>query len=251
MRKQYVRRKNTMKKFLATVLTIVFVLSISCPAYAAMTPADLEGESDGFVRISEVYSNEDLSFQHFETLLKEAASNGNDPAPLWVIVSLNDQQNSQFYYFPDKGLKEVETYYYDTFWNNIDKNVDFIQTGVVLNSQNKESIENSFEENPLETAINLLMSDSEKAQKSYQSIQEFNTRYNIPETPVFWNIDEINSENFIVEVSLGQYKIQPGDCLSILAERFGTTVEQLVKHNKKITDPDLIYAGDSLAIVLD
>ena len=239
-----------MKK-IATVLTIVLSLGFSCPAYAAVTPGDLKGEPDDIVRISEVYSNEDLSFQHLETLLREAASNGNDPAPLWVIVSMNDQHNSQFYYFPDKRLEEVETYYYDTFWNNTDKSIDFFQTGVIMNFSNKESIKSSFEENPLETAVNLLIADPEEAQQFYASAQELNAQFNIPETPVYWNIEDIDSESFILEVCIGKYKIQSGDCLSVLAKRFGTTVEQLVEHNKKITDPDLIYAGDSLAIVLD
>ena len=45
MRKQYVRRKNTMKKFLATVLTIVLSLGFSCPAYAAVTPGDLKART--------------------------------------------------------------------------------------------------------------------------------------------------------------------------------------------------------------
>lgn len=240
-----------MKKILATVLTIVFVFSISCPVYAAVTPADLEGESNDIVRISKVYSQKDLSFQYLETLLKEAASNENDSAPLWVIVSLNDQQNSQFYYFPDKGLDEVESYYYDTFWNNTDKSIDFFQTGVVMDSHNKEAIKGSFEKNPLETAVNLLIADPEEAQQFYDSAQELNTRFNISETPVYWNIEDIDFESFILEVCIGKYKIQPGDCLSILAKRFGTTVEQLVEHNPKITDPDLIYAGDTLAIAID
>lgn len=240
-----------MKKIFATILTIVFVLSISYPAYAAMTPADLEGNPDDIVRISEVYSNEDLSFQHLETLLREAASNGNDPAPLWVIVSMNDQQNIQCYYFPDKELDEVETYYYDTFWNNTDESIDFFQTGVIMDSRNKESIKSSFEKNPLETAVNLLIADPEEAQQFYDSAQELNTRFNILETPVYWNIEDIDSENFILEICIGKYKIQPGDCLSILAKRFGTTVEQLVENNPKITDPDLIYAGDTLAIAID
>ena len=102
-----------MRKFLATVLlSIVLVSSISCPAYAALTPADLDGEPDDIVRISKVYSQKDLSFQHLETLLEEAAVNGNGPNPLWVILSLNNHQECQFYYFPDRESDGVESYYY-------------------------------------------------------------------------------------------------------------------------------------------
>lgn len=237
-----------MKKIFATILTIVFVLSISCPAYAAVTPASLEENPNDIMRISEVYSNEDVSFQYLEALLREAALNGNDPAPLWVIVSMNDQQNIQCYYFPDKELDEVETYYYDTFWNNTDESIDFFQTGVVMNSRIKDSIISSFENNPLETAVNLLIADPDEAQKFYESAQELNAQLNIPETPVYWNIEDIDSEKFTLEVCIGKYKIQPGDCLSILAERFGCSVELLLEYNPKITNPDLIYAGDSLVI---
>lgn len=43
------------------------------------------------------------------------------------------------------------------------------------------------------------------------------------------------------------YTVQPGDTLSGIAYRFGTTVAQIQKDNG-ITNPDLIYAGDTLKI---
>ena len=43
------------------------------------------------------------------------------------------------------------------------------------------------------------------------------------------------------------YTIQPGDNLSIIAEKFGTTVDRLVELNG-IENPNLIYAGDVLRI---
>ena len=43
------------------------------------------------------------------------------------------------------------------------------------------------------------------------------------------------------------YIIQPGDTLSQLAVRFGTTVNVLASLND-LTDPDLIYAGQTLRI---
>lgn len=228
-----------MRKFLATVLlSIVLVSSISCPAYAALTPADLEGEPDDIVRISKVYSQKDLSFQYLETLLREAAVNKNGPNPLWVILSLNNHQESQFYYFPDKSQDEVKNYYHDTFWNNTDLNIDFFQTGVVMDSRHKESIEADLETAPFETAINLLnaVEEDETLSASTESL------------PVYWNIQDIDSESFILEIAIGKYEIQPGDCLSVLAERYNTTVEQLMENNQNISDPDLIYAGDFLVI---
>tara|TARA_R100001480_G_scaffold78591_1_gene88301 strand:+ start:361 stop:1239 length:879 start_codon:yes stop_codon:yes gene_type:complete len=46
----------------------------------------------------------------------------------------------------------------------------------------------------------------------------------------------------------GGYTIQKGDTLSELAVRFDTSVKELLKANKKIKDPDLIFAGAKLNI---
>lgn len=43
------------------------------------------------------------------------------------------------------------------------------------------------------------------------------------------------------------YTIEPGDTLSSIAQRYGTTVEQLALDNA-IGNPDLIFAGDDLTI---
>lgn len=228
-----------MKKFFTTLLTFCFILGISCSTTcAAVTPADLKGESADIVRISKVYSQKDLSFQHLETLLEEAAVNGNGPNPLWVILSLNNHQECQFYYFPDRESDGVESYYYNTFWNNTNKDVDFFQTGVVMDSRHRESIEAGLENAPLETAINLINAVDED--ETFSASTE--------PLPVYWNIQDIDSESFILEIAIGKYEIQPSDCLSVLAERYNTTVEQLMENNQNIFDPDLIYAGDFLVI---
>lgn len=46
-----------------------------------------------------------------------------------------------------------------------------------------------------------------------------------------------------------KYTIQKGDCLSVLAQRYHTTVATLVQINN-IPNPDLIYAGKTLLIPL-
>ena len=62
------------------------------------------------------------------------------------------------------------------------------------------------------------------------------------------------NENELTNVSGGAYTgpvfvyiIQKGDCLSVLAQRYGTTVQTLCELNN-IKNPDLIYAGNKLLI---
>ncbi len=45
------------------------------------------------------------------------------------------------------------------------------------------------------------------------------------------------------------YTIQPGDTLTYIAEKYGTTVDKIVKENN-IKNPDLIYGGDKLKITI-
>ena len=67
------------------------------------------------------------------------------------------------------------------------------------------------------------------------------------------NIQALN-ENEVQSVNGGVYTgacfvyvIKPGDCLSVLAQRYGTTVATLCEINN-IKNPDLIYAGHKLLI---
>lgn len=46
----------------------------------------------------------------------------------------------------------------------------------------------------------------------------------------------------------GMYTIQKGDNLTKIAERYNTTVDEIMKNNPSITNPDLIYAGNQLRI---
>ncbi len=44
------------------------------------------------------------------------------------------------------------------------------------------------------------------------------------------------------------YWVQRGDTLRIIAARFGTTVESILKANPQITNPNLIYVGQAISI---
>ena len=51
--------------------------------------------------------------------------------------------------------------------------------------------------------------------------------------------------------AIGSYNIAWGDTLSQIAARAGSTVQALQALNPEITNPDLIYAGDSLRLSAD
>lgn len=64
---------------------------------------------------------------------------------------------------------------------------------------------------------------------------------------------EIINESELLNVGGGYtgpcfvYKIKKGDCLSVLAQRYHTTVATLCQLNN-ISNPDLIYEGHTLLI---
>lgn len=56
-----------------------------------------------------------------------------------------------------------------------------------------------------------------------------------------------NRVNEMLSAQTVRYTIQYGDCLSVIAEKFGTTVEAIQSLNG-ITNPDLIYAGTTIRV---
>jgi len=46
----------------------------------------------------------------------------------------------------------------------------------------------------------------------------------------------------------GRYIVQPGDTLWAIARRCGSSVEELLRLNPHIQDPDLIHPGDELSL---
>ena len=65
---------------------------------------------------------------------------------------------------------------------------------------------------------------------------------------------EALKENEIQEINGGAYQgacfvyvIKKGDCLSVIAQRYGTTVKTLCELNN-IANPDKIYTGNKLLV---
>lgn len=61
------------------------------------------------------------------------------------------------------------------------------------------------------------------------------------------DLQEVNGGASVYSGPCFVYVIKKGDCLSVLAQKYGTTVRVLQDLNN-IKNPDLIYAGNKLLI---
>ena len=66
---------------------------------------------------------------------------------------------------------------------------------------------------------------------------------------------EILNDNELNQVSGGtysgpvfRYTIQKGDCLSVIAQKYNTTIAILMELNPQIINPDKIYAGKTMLV---
>lgn len=116
-------------------------------------------------------------------------------------------------------------------------NVDIMQIGTLLDNDLLDTVRKSFESDPAKATVEMFMKDDEL----YEALKEKNI-------PIYWNIEEKNAEICSIEVAVGKYIIKPGDTLSEIALKYDTSVEKILKNNKNISNPDLIYAGDYLII---
>ena len=217
------------KNLLTSIVTFGLIVGISCPAYAGVT---IKTSDENYVTTSFEYTNEEKTFRNLEQLVRAEAV--NTPDPVWLIISENNHLNSRYYISSNKKMDNLE----DEFRWFTGSSVDFIQVGTLMDSQRRESIETAFESSPMQAATDFL-----SHAESQKQLPEFDAT-----TPVYWHTQEVADSKFMLEVAIGKNEIQSGDCLSILAERFNTTVEQLMQNNQNITDPNLIYAGDFLVI---
>ena len=106
-----------------------------------------------------------------------------------------------------------------------------------MDNRLRANLEEAFKTDPQKAVKDVLSSAEEEFTVEIDSAQ-----------PIYWHTEDVNTDKFLLEVAVGKYVIEPGDCLSVLAERFGTTVEQLMADNQNIENPDLIYAGDFLVV---
>lgn len=173
------------------------------------------------------------TFYEMEEAVKERLSEGPDNQ-IWFIASENCHTEAEYHFSTDKEKKDLAWEYN---WVESDSKTDFVQVGTYMDNRLRANLEEAFKTDPQKAVKDVLSSAEEKFAVEIDSAQ-----------PIYWHTEDVNSDKFLLEVAVGKYVIEPGDCLSVLAERFGTTVEQLMADNQNITNPDLIYAGDFLVV---
>lgn len=241
MRETY-KEEMTMKKLFATLVTLCLCFGFCSTAYA-LSPNDLTAGEESDVRTSEVYDLSDISIYNgfdyvsdmLETYsLKQYENNGDKL--IWTVSSLNQHQNVQYHIFENNGNDT-----YETMISTINDEVDFIQIGALMNNDLLNIVKESFESDVAKATVETIFPADTDNEGLYDKL----TNSNIP---IYWNIEESDTDVFTLTVAVGKYVIQPGDTLSEIALKFETSVEKLLDDNQNITDPDLIYAYDYLVI---
>lgn len=241
------KEEMTMKKFLATVITLFLWFGLCNRAYA-LTPADLEPQD---VITSDVYEQTDISkYNAFEDIsnmlkeycLKEYEKTGNKL--IWAISSLNNHQNVQYYILKNKDIND-----YKKMVNTIDEDVDFIQIATLMDNGKLDTLKKSFEKDVTKAALQIILPVDSDYEEVYTDIIEImSSALKENNIPIYWNVKESNTDVFVIESAIRKYIIQPGDTLSQIALNYNTSVEEILKDNKNIVNPDLIYAYDYLII---
>lgn len=231
-----------MKKIFATVITLFLCFGAYNRVYA-FTPADLEPIDDVEVITSDVYEQTDISkcnaFEDISNMLKgyslkEYEETGNKS--IWAISSLNNHQNVQYHIFKNKDING-----YKKMVNTIDEDVDIIQIATLMDKDLLDTVKKSFEKDATKAALQTILPVDIDYEKGYTDLKE-------AKIPIYWNIEEGNTDVFVIEIAIGKYVIQPGDTLSQIALNYNTSVEKILENNRNIENPDLIYAYDYLTI---
>ena len=221
-----------MKKVLATIVTCGLVIGISLVS----SPLKVEAASAVTIKASDGdYSTMGFAgtFYEMESKVRERLAEGHEN-PIWFIVSEKSHTDAEYHFSTNK---EKENLQWEFDWVESDSETDFVQVGTYMNNRLRANLEEAFQNDPQKAVKDVLSSAGE----------EFSVEI-APDKPIYWHTEDVDADKFLVEVAVGKYVIEPGDCLSVLAERFNTSVEQLMADNQNIVDPDLIYAGDFLVV---
>lgn len=164
------------------------------------------------------------SFREIREVLEQKAVDEALNDPVWII-----KDGDEWYFSSSREKNSLKEEYISTVGAK-----ERIEIGTLLDVQKGNDLAIELNNDP-EGVRKLLapMTDQEPV--------------NVPE-PVFWNIEEVTDNKCLLEVTVGKYKIEEGDCLSMIAQEYGTSVKQLLSDNPSITNADLIYAGNYLVV---
>lgn len=218
-----------MKKILSTLVTCILLgIIISSPITVEASAVSIRYADGNY------YSNGfGETFRNLKSDIRERLSEGHE-SPIWILASKNCHTEAEYYFSTDKEMNSLSEEY-DRFKNS--KDTDFIQVGTYMDNRLRSNLEEDFKTDPQKTVKDVL--SSAKVELKVETS---------PDKPIYWHTEDVNADKFLLEVAVGKYVIEPGDCLSVIAERFNTSVEQLMADNQNIVDPDLIYAGDFLVV---
>ena len=220
-----------MRKVVATVVTcgLIGMSFISSPmSVEAVSSVSVESKDGNYSTMG--FGG---TFYEMEEAVNERLSEGPDN-PIWFIASENCHTEAEYHFSTDKEKEDLSWEYN---WVESDSQTDFVQVGTYMDNRLRANLEEAFKTDPQKAVKDVLSSAEEKFTVEIDSAH-----------PIYWHTEDVNTDKFLLEVAVGKYVIEPGDCLSVLAERFGTTVEQLMADNQNIENPDLIYAGDFLVV---
>ena len=221
-----------MKKFLATVGICGLLITSSFVS----SPLNVEAASAVTIKASDGdYSTMGFAgtFYEMESEVRERLAEGHEN-PIWFIVSEKSHKDAEYHFSTNKEKDDLQ---WEFDWVESDSETDFVQVGTYMDNLLRANLEEAFQNDPQKAVKDVLSSAGE----------EFSVEI-APDKPIYWHTEDVDADKFLVEVAVGKYVIEPGDCLSVLAERFNTSVEQLMADNQNIVDPDLIYAGDFLVV---
>lgn len=219
------------KKLLTTVVTAC-VMGICL----ITTPMGVEAASSVSVETANGnYSTMGFggSFQEMDAKVREHLAEGHNK-PIWFITSKNCHTEAEYHFSSDK---ENENLSWEYDWTTLKNETDFVQVGTYMDARQRASLDTAFQTDPQKAVKDVLTSDKEGPSVEIA-----------PDKPIYWHTEDVDADKFLLEVAVGKYVIEPGDCLSVIAERFNTSVEKLMADNQNIVDPDLIYAGDFLVV---
>lgn len=230
-----------MKKFATLALLIVTILTmLTVPALASQPDYSISSEFDQY--------DTDQKFNEWEERLSERGTafwyKAHGLLLNWYIESIDNHQYVLARRHPYK--KQVYALHTDR--------IDFIEFGKLYQAESEDEIETvkqAFEKDPVDAAVKFIFPvESSELEGFEEHTADLRKEIEEKNIPIYWNVKTMTWDpNFyVIEVAIGKYVIQSGDTLTGIAEKFDTTVEELLRQNYNIDDQNHIEAGNYLCI---